>query len=181
MNKFMKVFSTTAVVAMIASSFAGCGGGKETSDGKSFTYWAVKDGAVPTAIEGYGDMLYYQKLEEATGVKITFSHPAQGSEGSEAFTTTLASGKDSLPDMMEYGWDQYPGGPDKAISDGAIVSLNDYINEKITPNYYDFMEGEKAKEYNGEYKKQSKSDEGNYFGFNNLNIGKYRGFCGLFV
>ena len=166
-------------VAVVASAFAGCGGGSKTAstDGKNFTYWCIMDGNV--RVDSYNDMLYYQKLNEATGKNITFLHPAAGSEGAEAFTTTLASGKENLPDMMEYPWQVYPGGPEKAISDGAIVRLNDYINEDITPNYYDFMNGKMAEEYGDLFEKQSKTDSGSYFGFNNLNIGKYRGFSGL--
>lgn len=182
MKKGFKVVASVASIAVIASAFVGCGGGgKKSTDGNSFTYWCARDGSIPTYVKSYNDMLYYQKLEEATGKKITFQHPAEGSEGAEAFTTTLASGKDNLPDMMEYHWQNYPGGPEKAITDGAIVRLNDYINEDCAKYFWELMEGETGKAADYEYKKQTVTDEGSYFGFPNLNVGKYRCFQGLFV
>ena len=62
---------------------------------------------------------------ENTGVDITFLHPPTGGEN-EQFNLLVADG--DLPDVMEYHWQNYPGGPEKAISDGVIVSLNDIID-----------------------------------------------------
>ena len=36
---------------------------------------------------------------------------------------------DNLPDIVEYNWANYPGGPGKAIEDGKIIRLNEYIEE----------------------------------------------------
>ena len=85
----------------------------------------------------------FQEMEKATGTKVEFLHPTSGSTGSEAFQILLASG--DYPDMIEYSWASYAGGPQQAIDDGIIISLNDYL-EDYAPNYYDWLEGEKGKE-----------------------------------
>ena len=55
---------------------------------------------------------------------------------------------------MAYGWGgtAYAGGPDQAIADGVIIALNDYL-EEYAPNYYSYMEGDRADEGGYEYKK----------------------------
>ena len=120
----------------------------------------------------------FKQMEKATGTKVEFIHPSQGSTGGEAFQILLASG--DYPDMIEHYWDLYSGGGDQAIKDGVIISLNKYMKD-YAPNYYNYMEGEAAKESNYKYKASAISNEGNYYGFKNLNVGNYRAFNGLYV
>lgn len=82
--------------------------------------------------------------------------------------------------MIEYNWASYAGGPQQAIDDGIIISLNDYL-EDYAPNYYDWLEGKKGKENGYLYKAQSLNSSGNYYGFKSMNIGNYRGFGGLYI
>lgn len=182
MKKSTKLMATLSAVALIAGSFAGCGGSKETkqvqTDGKNFTYWTVMQGESSVSLKNYNEMMMWQELERRTGVHIDFIHPLAGSTGNEAFMTMLASG--DRPDMIEYNWDLYSGGPQQAIEDEVIIALDDYI-EEYAPNYYDYMEGEKGKAANYRYKLMATSEKGNYFGFNVLNVGEAKAFAGLYV
>jgi putative aldouronate transport system substrate-binding protein len=44
-----------------------------------------------------------------------------------------------LPDIIEYNWSLYPGGPEKAISDGIIIEINDLV-DKYSPNFKKYLE-----------------------------------------
>lgn len=181
MKRFLKIVAIIGVMSMIASAFCGCG--KKTEEATSsnvneLSFWGVLDSNSITNISDYNELMLYQELEKRTGIKINFQHPIQGSTGSEAFLTMI-SGKE-LPDIIEYSWNTYNGGAQAAIDDGLIVKLNDYLKD-YAPNYYDYMEGKKGKENNYLYKYQATTAEGNYYGFNRLNIGTARVFNTLFV
>ena len=128
MKKSTKLMATLSAVALIAGSFAVCGS-KETeqvqTDGKNFTYGTVMQGESSVSLKNYNEMMMWQELERRTGVHIDFIHPLAGSTGNEAFMTMLASG--DRPDMIEYNWDLYSGGPQQAIEDEVIIALDDYI------------------------------------------------------
>ena len=178
MLKLKKAVSLVSAIALTVS-FAGCGKNEETvktTDGKTFSLWTVMDSNSSVSLKSYNDMLFYQELEKATGVHIDFIHPIAGSTGSEAFVT-MVSGND-IPDIIEYNWSSYTGGPDQAIEDELIISLNDYLKDHA-PNYYDYMEGQKGEENNYLYKIQTMSEAGHYYGFHGLNIGEYRAFAGI--
>ena len=148
MKRVSKFISLISCTALLLGAFAGCGGNKTErvlTDGSSFTYWCSMDGASSVSLESYADMLFYQELEKRTGVHIDFIHPVKGSKGSEAFVTMISSS--DLPDMIEYTWSLYSGGPELAIEDGVIIALNDYL-EEYAPNYYNYMEGEEGKKRN---------------------------------
>jgi len=180
MKKISKIISLLACVAILCTALAGCGGGEEknvaTTDGKSFTYWCSMDGQSAATMESYSEMLFYQVMEEKTGVHIDFIHPIQGSTGAEAFVTMIAGG--DLPDMIEKNWATYSGGPQGAIDDGVLVCLNDYI-EEYAPNFYNYMEGEEAEKRDYSTYLSGTTDEGNYYGFNVLNLGDTECFFGL--
>lgn len=180
MKKAKRIFALVAALALAASA-VGCGKNEKTSSHSgdvTLSYWAVMDGNTSTTLKSYGEMLMYQELEKRTGVKLDFIHPIDGSTGSEAFITMLTSS--TLPDIMEYWWANYSGGAGQAIDDGVILALNDYL-EDYAPNYYDYMEGEKGKANNYLYKLQATTDDGQYYGFNNLAIGDSRCFAGICV
>lgn len=186
MKKGTKIIASALSAGIIAASFCGCSGGKNSAedvvkgqkDIKDFEMWAVMDSASTQTLSSYNDMLMYQKMSEATGINVKFIHPVAGSDGNEAFNTLMASGK--LPDMIETTWTSYDGGAQAAIDDGVIIALNDYLKE-YAPNYYEYVEGKKNDENGGLYKRQSMTDDGNFYGFKNLNIGEIRGFGGIYV
>ena len=49
------------------------------------------------------------------------------------------------------------------------------------PNCYALMGGGNNDYYNPRFKAESKTPEGNYYGFKNLSIGSYKGFAGLYI
>ncbi len=119
------------------------------------TYWAELNGNVAANYNNMGDTEFGKKLQEETGVTIEFQHPAVG-QTAEAFNLLL--GKDELPDIIEYSWLGYAGGPEKAIKDGVIIALNDVIDQ-YCPNLKAYLEA------NPEIDKMVKTDDGTYYCF----------------
>ena len=177
MKKLSKFLALALTLVMIAAAFAGCGE-KKVQTGSTFTYWVTMDTSTAQTLTSFSELMMYKEMEKRTGTKVDFIHPASGSTGTEAFQILLSSG--DYPDMIEYNWSSYAGGADQAIDDGVIIALNDYM-EDYAPNYYDIMEGERAKENNYLYKAATITSNGNYYGFKGINVGKYRGFGGLIV
>jgi len=178
MKKTFKIMSLALALMLAIGVLAGCGGNKMARERGRYTYWATLSSQVGQTQKSYDDMLMYQELEKRTGIHVDFIHPSKGSTGNEAFQILLTS--NDMPDMIEYTWSAYPGGADKAISDKVIISLNKYMEESA-PNYYSYMEGDKAAEKDYIYKAQSITNGGNYYGFKNMCIGQYRCFGGLYV
>lgn len=176
MRKFSKLLALVLALVLVVGTFASCSGKKKVSTGGTFTYWATLDGSVSQTLTGYGELLMYQEMMKRTGTQVEFIHPAAGTTGSEAFQILLASG--DFPDMIEYDWKKYAGGPDQAINDGVVIALNDYM-EDYAPNYYDYMEGDRAKDKN--YKAGSVSLSGNYYGFKQLKVGDTGSYTGFYV
>ena len=178
MKKAAKLLSLLLALTFICGVFASCGKEEVSLSGEKFTYWGVLDSSSAHTVKSYSELLMYQEMAKRTGIEVEFIHPSQGSTGTEAFQIMLSAG--SYYDMMEYGWSAYAGGPDQAIEDGVIISLNDYM-EEYAPNYYYYMEGDGGKEKNYSYRATGISSGGNYYGFKNLNVGKYRGYLGLYI
>lgn len=121
---------------------------------ETITYWGNLSIA-STDYTSLNDTPFGKGLVKNTGVNVDFQHPPKGQE-QEQFSLILADG--NLPDVMEYPWMTYPGGPEKAISDGYIVPLND-IFEKYCPNLTAYLKE------NPEIDRMIKTDEGNYYVF----------------
>lgn len=119
-------------------------------------YWIALDPEAVKYIQNDSENLAYQELEKRTGIHIEFTHP-NIDQIQEQYNLLLASG--DLPDIMclDSLSVPYPGGPDKAISDGVFLKLNDYM--KYAPNYQALRE-----EY-GDVKKMTVTDSGNIWGF----------------
>ena len=178
MKKVTKFIAFALGVILIFSSFVACSNEKVVHTGDKFTYWAELDSRASQTITSYNDLLIYKEIAKKTGTEVEFLHPASGTTGNEAFQILLSSG--NYPDMIEYYWGNYAGGVDSAIADGVIIALNDYM-EDYAPNYYDIMEGERAKENGYIYKKDAITVEGNYYGFNRLNYGTYGAYAGIYI
>lgn len=106
-----------------------------------------------TSVSNYGDTPFAKELQKRLNVKIEYQHPTQGSE-LEKFNLLVAS--DSLPDIIEYIWANYPGGPSKAIKDNIIQPID---IPKKAPNLYSYIKK------NPEIEKMMKTDDGEYFSF----------------
>lgn len=119
------------------------------------TYWAPLNANVSQTATDYGDTLLYKEVEKRTGVHIQFLHPPVGQE-KEQFNLMIASNE--LPDMIEYNWLSYPGGPEKALEDNVIIKLNDIIS-KYALNLKKYYSS------NEPVSKMVKTDKGNYYCF----------------
>lgn len=176
MNKRLKRFLCIVIGATVSTSiFVGCAskkgdteagtGNNSTLSAKDFkypvssndklTYWVQLNGVVSPSAKTLNETEWAKEMEKQTGIKVEYIHPAQGQE-QEQFNLLVASGE--LPDIVEYGWTGFPGGPDKAIEDEVIVKLNDPI-AKYAPNFTKYLKD------NPDVAKEIKTDAGSNFYF----------------
>lgn len=178
MNKKVIASMLAAALTVSAVGLTGCGGSKTAEPAEqanSFTYWVPMNSNIATRIQNYNEVAMYQQREKDSGIHIDFIHPALGQEA-EQFNLMIASR--DLPDMVEYNWVNYQGGVQKAIDDGVIIELNDYIDE-YAPNFKKRVSD--GSELSQIYDKGSKTDSGSYFSFPCFNVGNYRTFGGLMI
>ena len=97
-------------------------GGSALDNRLPLTYWAELNGNAASIKSSFGEVPFFQEWQRRTGVELDFIQPP-GNQGKEALSILLASGE--LPDLIEYEWINYPGGPEKAINDGYILRLNE--------------------------------------------------------
>ncbi|MDU4695881.1 MAG: extracellular solute-binding protein [Paenibacillus sp.] len=121
----------------------------------TLTYWGELTGNLVGVKNTHQDVPFFKKWQENTGVPLEFLAPPAG-QGREALNVMLASG--DLPDMIEYNFMSFPGGPEKAISDGYILRLNDLI-DKHAPNLKKYLQD------NPDIDKMVKTDSGSYYVF----------------
>ena len=181
MKKISRIIAAIAALTLVIGSFAGCGESgsqKRKKFSGTLSYWVNMDGNTTNAgLEDNSEMMLYKEMEKRTGIKIDFIHPAAGSVGNEAFTTLLLD--EELPDIIKYGWDAYPGGPEQAIADQVIIALDQEVDlAKVAPGYWRYVNDDPE---NVERKKAVTTEDGHYYGFNNLNLGETKGFAGIFV
>lgn len=168
--KKKEILALLLAVSSAGAVLGGCAGGKTNSvSGElekvttpdtypldtdvTLRYWMPLNGNVSANFTSFNDTQLKADLEEATGVKLKFEHPSIGQE-TEAFNIMQSS--DDLPDIIEWDWSAYPGGPQKAIDDEFIISLDSYI-DKVSPNL------KKLIEEHPEWKTLMTTDEGTYF------------------
>ncbi|CAM3813181.1 extracellular solute-binding protein [Marinicrinis lubricantis] len=122
---------------------------------QTLTYWA----ALPKSLTGvkseHSEVPFYQEWQKRTGVQVEFTAPP-ANQVEESFNVMLASGE--LPDVIEYNFLGFPGGPEKAIEDGYILELNDLIDQ-YAPNYKKYLQE------HPEIDKMVKTDDGSYYAF----------------
>ena len=156
------------LAVLILMSFSGCGNKTETSGGQvsgqygdsyplegspKITYWMQLNSALLNTDSEMATTPFAQGLQEETGIEIEFIHPSPQQVG-EQFNIMLASG--DLPDVIEWIWYNFPGGPQKAINDGYILALND-VFDKYSPNIKKYIEE------NQDVDKMLQTDERNYY------------------
>lgn len=154
----MKMWKSVCAISLAATMLmtTGCSP-KEKSVGNdnSLTYWVGFNGAAALGVDSFAELPPYKELMERTGADIKFIHPTSGME-TEQFSVMIASG--DYADIIESDFLNYQGGPEQAIKDGIIISLNDLI-DKYAPNFKAYMES------HPEIAKMAKTDEGNYYAF----------------
>lgn len=153
-NQALRALGFSLALVMMCAAAAGCRGGKETvlQGGARLTYWAPITDVAATLSSNWGDMPLYQELQKRTGVEVTFIHPSTANIG-EQFSLLLAS--DTLPDIIQYNWSIYSGGPGKAIKDGVIIDL--YEHKERLQNLSSYLEA------NEEVKKNAVTSDGQLF------------------
>jgi putative aldouronate transport system substrate-binding protein len=122
---------------------------------RPITWWLSLNANVSANYANLGSTPFGKGLMQRTGVAVEFLHPPAGG-ASEQFNLMVADG--NLPDLMEYNWLGYPGGPEKAIADGVIIPLND-VFAKYCPNLTAFLKT------HPEYDRMIRTDNGNYYCF----------------
>ena len=182
-NKTYKLWTAAALsTIMVTSLLSGCGGGDKggSSSGSSkaelsdsveakentyplkfddtFTYWGVMRPNIAPNFTNMGDTHIGKQWQKQTGVKIKFEHPVTGQD-TEQFNLILADG--NYPDLWDYDWRSFPGGPAKALDDGVILELNDLINEHC-PNLKKYLKD------HPEVARTIKTDDGRYYSFPSL-------------
>lgn len=133
------------------------GGAMEAGSEKAggLTYWAELNNNASSVKPSFQDVPFFQEWQRRTGVSLSFIQPP-AYQATETLDVLLASG--DLPDMIEYEWDKFPGGPDKAIADGYILRLNDVI-EKYAPNLRKYLNE------HPDIDKQVRTGDGSYYVF----------------
>jgi putative aldouronate transport system substrate-binding protein len=174
-KKMKKVFATVVATAM-AGALIGCTAAPpappaaenppQTSEpastaaypiktDKTLSYWGELTPNIVGVKSSHNDVPFFQEWQKKTGVPLKFTAPPT-SQGREALNVMLASG--DLPDMLEYNFLGFPGGPEKAIKDGYILKLNDLIDQHA-PNLKKYLSE------NPEVDKMVKTDNGSYYAF----------------
>lgn len=123
---------------------------------ETLTAWEQINPNLITFTANLADTPFGKALEKETGVKVKYTHPADG-QSKEQFNLMIAS--DNLPNVIEYDWNSmYPGGPEKAVADKVILPLNELI-DKHAPNLKKLLQADK------ELDKMIKTDSGKYYIF----------------
>lgn len=151
---FKKLMCLTVAIIIFTIMVNGCGKKDESAVNyeEPLTYW-VSFNSAALGVENFENLPPMKKLMERTGVNLKFLHPISGME-SEQFNVMIASG--DYPDIIEEDFKNYRGGPEQAINDNVIISLNEVI-EKYSPNFKEFMKN------NPEMEKMTITDNGIYY------------------
>ena len=103
---------------------------------RSLTYWVDLNANVSATYQNLGDTPLYQAIMEETGVTVEFQHPGAG-QADEQLSLLLTTGE--YPDIIEYNWLGFAGGPAKALGDGVLIELNDVLTD-YAPNLSAYLE-----------------------------------------
>ena len=172
MNIPKKHIAAVLAAGMLASVFSGCEGPGEKAAGESnlkLTWWTINH---QTAyISSYNEVAAFRQMQEKTGVEIQFIHPAAGQEA-EQFNVMISSGE--YPDTIDWQWEnEYPGGMNKAVNDGVIIKLDEYM--QYAPHYGKLLE------QRADFRNSVKTTDGAILTFNqvkdDVGINSYFGPC----
>jgi len=159
----MKRFLMVACAVLTAAA-AFSNGGKESKPAASssgpaaVSYWVPLNANIAKVVQNMGQTENTKAWEKATNTQITFQHIPSGNDSqvTEGFNILVASG--SYPDIIEYKWIAYPGGPEAAINDHVIIPLND-VFKKYCPNVSKLLKD------NPDVAKMVSTDDGKYYVF----------------
>lgn len=154
--KLKKITKILIASGLIFASLAGCESKQEhpASAGDKITVWMPLVANVASQQSNFGETALAKAVMERTGVDINFVHPPTGQEH-EKFNLLVASA--TLPDVIEYNWLNYPGGPEKAIKEGVIIDISRHLDKANNLSSY--------LDENKEIKKLATTDSGELFAF----------------
>ena len=151
-----RAVTAVCAAAMMLGLASSCGSEEASGDGEKLTvsWWVPLFPHVSQTSTSFSETELFKELSERLNVEIEFIHPAAGQE-TENFNIMVAGGE--LPDLIERDFTSYKGGADKAIDDGVIISIDDYLD--YAPNYKKILED------NPEWDKQVVTDAGEHYTF----------------
>ncbi len=140
--------------------FESCNKEEPKREGRTtLTWWSPdRSGKYAKTMSG---LPVYTELQAKTDISLIFIHPSSG-QHAEQFRAMLASG--DLPDIISHDFvNDYPGGVEKAINDGIIIPINDFL-EGNAPYFTAFLEK------NPEVAEMIRTESGRYFCFPSLQL-----------
>ena len=194
-----KLLAMSITLALVASMFSACGDnaansseGASSSSGSSssgsssqasssgteaagvtyplegnpkLTLVASENAYVLNSYATWQETPFIEAWAEQTGVDLEASFVSD-------FSVYLASG--DYADIIVYGWNGYSGGAAKAISDGIIIGIEDYV-EEFAPDYWKVLNDEPNN------LKGSMTSAGNMVGFYNVRTEPARNSWGAYL
>ena len=152
--------SMLLVLALVTPLFAQAAkeNASSANSAAKLTYWAPLNPNVSAVAQDFSQTEYWKELMKRTNTDIEFQHVSAANDGvlSEGFNILMASG--SYPDIIEYKWIDYPGGPQAALDDKIIMPLNDII-DKYAPNLKKYLDE------HPDIAKLISTDDGTYYVF----------------
>ncbi|NBK23044.1 MAG: extracellular solute-binding protein [Spirochaetia bacterium] len=126
--------------------------------GTTLTYWAPLNPNISSVVQDFSQTEYFKELQKRTNTSLQFQHVTAANDGvmTEGFNILIASG--NYPDIIEYKWIDYPGGPQAALDDKVIIPLND-VFAKYAPNITKFLNE------HPDIAKMISTDDGTYYCF----------------
>lgn len=124
-----KIFTMAIAAALCAGCLAGCGKQKATSGDTVTLKWWTPNWA-PNYLTSYNDLECFKEAGKKVGVNIDFTNVSTA-DMTEQFNLLVASG--TLPDVIGYSFAAAYGST-KAIQNGIVLDLKDYITEEKMPN-----------------------------------------------
>ena len=193
-SKRMRLGAMLMAVLLLVGTLAACGSGETTnlseeaspeSQQSAVEQSGAEDGEISYPLEGspkltvvasenayvlnscptWQETPFVQKWAEETGVDLEASFVSD-------FSVYLASGE--YADIIIYGWDAYNGGAAKAISDGIIVPIEEYV-EELAPDYWATLNEDPN------YLKGAMTSSGNLIGFYNIRTEPARNSWGAYL
>lgn len=146
MKRTTRLLTVVLSIMMLMTMFSWTASADSAAEPSKLTYWRALDTSKETVMyTNWADSEIAKWVAEATNCEVTFIHPPAGQEA-EKFNLMIASF--DLPDLFErdlFNTANYPGGVDKAVSDGVIITLNEAWDNGLVPNLRAYFEEEDHK------------------------------------
>ncbi len=129
-----------------------------TAASANVSYWTPISSNAAATQKSYNDLTCYKEMEKITDVHIDFQHVPNNPQEQEAFNLLVASGK--YPDIIEYNFlANYAGGPARAVKDGLLMRLNEFIDGGRLPGFAKVLAD------HPDWKRMIATDEGDIYCF----------------